>query len=431
MHDPAAERAAGKRTKGRNVKAFFEPRPPRRRRFPISPRLTRSHRAPGLLVGTTGTTGLLIAGVVLLAGAVLLAGPVPPALATDSGSTHGSAQSAGAASHVGGSHLPFMSVARADVEVLQGAAATLPYRIEGAHGGRATVRIVISVAGGAVVKTIVVGQAVRSGADSSTSFVCHLRAGTYVWTVRAVDALHRTPTVVRAAHLTVDAVYPAKADIDRAIAWLRQRSGVTAVAVVDTAGVLHGWHQDQPFVTASVIKAMLLVEYLRTHASVGSSALATLTPMIEVSDNNAAQAIYHVVGDGGLYALARAAGMTHFAIYGQLFGAQLTAADQARFFYRLPDLVPPSHRALALYLLSHVVSYQSWGIPAAARPRGWDVWFKGGWRGTSIGQLVHQVARLHKGALTFSMAVFTNGDPSQGYGIETIQGVAARILAGR
>ena len=66
-------------------------------------------------------------------------------------------------------------------------------------------------------------------------------------------------------------MYPAKADIDRAIAWLRQRSGVTAVAVVDTAGVLHGWHQDQPFVTASVIKAMLLVEYLRTHASVGSS----------------------------------------------------------------------------------------------------------------------------------------------------------------
>jgi hypothetical protein len=41
------------------------------------------------------------------------------------------------------------------------------------------------------------------------------------------------------------------------------------------------------------------------------------------------------------------------------------------------------------------------------------------------------VARLHKGARTFSMAVFTDGDPSQGYGIETIQGVAARVLAGK
>ena len=176
---------------------------------------------------------------------------------------------------------------------------------------------------------------------------------------------------------------------------------------------------------------MLLVEYLRTHATISSSALATLTPMIEVSDNNAAEAIYHVVGDGGLYALARAAGMKHFAISGQLFGAQLTAADQARYFYRLPKLVPKAHRALALYLLSHIVSYQSWGIPAVARPRGWQVWFKGGWRGTDIGQLVHQVARLNKGPRTFSMAVFTDGDPSQGYGIETIQGVAARILAGK
>jgi len=115
---------------------------------------------------------------------------------------------------------------------------------------------------------------------------------------------------------------------------------------------------------------------------------------------------------------------------GQLFGAQLTAADQARFFYRLPGLVPKSHRKLALYLLSHVVSYQSWGIPAEARPRGWQVWFKGGWRGTDIGQLVHQVARLHKGDHTFSMAVFTDGDPSQGYGIETIAGVTVRVLAG-
>ncbi len=205
---------------------------------------------------------------------------------------------------------------------------------------------------------------------------------------------------------------------------------MTAVAVVDTNGVLHGWDQNRQFVTASVIKAMLLVEYLRTHATLSSSALATLTPMIELSDNNAAEAIYHVVGDGGLYALARAAGMKRLR---HLRPALRRAAHGRRpggFFYRLPGLVPKAHRALALYLLSHVVSYESWGIPAVARPRGWQVWFKGGWRGTDIGQLVHQVARLNKGARTFSMAVFTDGDPGQGYGIETIEGVAARVLAG-
>ena len=311
-----------------------------------------------------------------------------------------------------------------------GRKATLPYRIEGARGG-ASVRIVFAGAGGATVKTIVVTHTVPSPSSASVSFVCRLEPGTYVWTVRAIDRLRRTPTIVRSAHLTVEAVYPSTASIDRAIDWLRQRSGVTAVAVVDTAGVLHGWHENRQFVTASVIKAMLLVEYLRTHTTISSSALATLRPMIEVSDNNAAEDIYHVVGDGGLYALARAADMKHFAISGQLFGAQLTAADQARYFYLLPGLVPRAHRALALYLLSHIVSSQSWGIPAVARPRGWQVWFKGGWRGTDIGQLVHQVARLNKGSRTFSMAVFTDGDPGQGYGIETIQGVAARILAGK
>ena len=330
-----------------------------------------------------------------------------------------------------GSHLPFIAAALANVEVTTNHAVTLPFRVEGAHGGTASVEIDIDTTGGAVVKTIAIAGKVESGVTSSVSFVCRLAPGRYVWTVKATDALHRSPLVVHSARLTVVAVYPTKTDIERAIDWLRQRSGVTAVAVVDTDGVLHGWNQNSHFVTASVIKAMLLVEYLRTHATVGSWALATLTPMIEVSDNNAAEAIYHVVGDGGLYALARAAGMTRFAISGQLFGAQLTAADQARFFYRLPGLVPRAHRTFALYLLSHIVPSQSWGVPAVARPRGWQVWFKGGWRGTSIGQLVHQVARLHKGGRTFSVAVFTDGDPSQAYGIETIQGVAARLLAGK
>ena len=362
-------------------------------------------------------------------GVLSLAPPVSSARAASSQDATGAAA---AVPGFTGGHLPFMTIAQADVRVVPGARVTLPYRIEGAQGGGAHVSITISpAAGGKAVKTITVARLVTSNSDLHVSFVCHLKAGSYVWTVHAVDGLLRLPTVLRSAHLRVVSVYPSAAAIAKAIAWLKHRSGVTAVAVVDSNGVLHGWNQDRQFVTASVIKAMLLVEYLRTHTSISSSALATLTPMIEVSDNNAAEAIYHVVGDGGLYTLAKAAGMKRFSIYGQLFGAQLTAADQARFFYRLPGLVPRSHRKLALHLLSHVVSYQSWGIPAAARPRGWQVWFKGGWRGTGIGQLVHQVARLHKGDHTFSMAVFTDGDPSQGYGIETIEGVAARVLAGR
>jgi hypothetical protein len=91
-------------------------------------------------------------------------------------------------------------------------------------------------------------------------------------------------------------------------------------------------------------------------------------------------------------------------------------------------LVPRRFRAYARSLLSGIAGYESWGIPRVARPR-WHVFFKGGWRGTGRGQLVHQVARLERGRTRFGMAVMTDGDPSMGYGITTIQGVTARLLS--
>ena len=42
--------------------------------------------------------------------------------------------------------------------------------------------------------------------------------------------------------------------------------------------------------------------------------------------------------------------------------------------------------------------------------------------------LFNEVARLERGPLAFTVAVFTDGDPSMAYGEETIEGVAARLL---
>jgi hypothetical protein len=249
------------------------------------------------------------------------------------------------------------------------------------------------------------------------------------WTVRATnDDTGFAASASGNTRFAVRAVVPTASQIAEASTWIRRRRGVVGYAVVGSDGQVRGYDVDKRFVTASVVKAMLLVGYLRTHQSLGASGKATLSSMIHVSDNNAASAIYAVVGDGGLYAVARKAGMKHFSVNGSWGNAQLTPADQTRFFGRMDQLIPKQHVAFARSLLSHIASYQSWGIPAVARPAGWTVFFKGGWRGTSRGQLVHQVARLEKPGTTIAIAVLTDGDPDMAYGIATIRGVTARLL---
>jgi hypothetical protein len=108
-------------------------------------------------------------------------------------------------------------------------------------------------------------------------------------------------------------------------------------------------------------------------------------------------------------------------VYGYWANAQLTAADQARLFARLGEVVPRAHGAYVRRLLSSVVPSQSWAIPQASRPR-WRTYFKGGWRSTSRGQLVHQAARLERGRLSVAIAVLTDGDPSHEYGVATVRG---------
>jgi hypothetical protein len=227
--------------------------------------------------------------------------------------------------------------------------------------------------------------------------------------------------------------YPAPAAVARAARFLSHRSGRTAFAVVDSEGRLSGVHEHWTFVSASVVKAMLLVAYLRRLDAHGQrridpSSASFLYPMIHVSDNSAATQTWSIVGDSGLYSVAHAAGMTDFSIVGIWANAQISAADQARFFFEMDSLVPREFVGYARFLLSTIADYESWGIPAIARPRGYRTFFKGGWRGTGLGQLVHQVGRLEGHGRRFSIAVMTDGDPSMGYGISTIQGVTASLL---
>jgi hypothetical protein len=92
------------------------------------------------------------------------------------------------------------------------------------------------------------------------------------------------------------------------------------------------------------------------------------------------------------------------------------------------ELTAPEYEDYAAGLLSSIVARQSWGIPTVARPA-WRAVFKGGWLTTPGGNLVHQVARLENGRTSVTVAVLTDGDPSDAYGRETIEGIAKRLLS--
>jgi hypothetical protein len=237
-----------------------------------------------------------------------------------------------------------------------------------------------------------------------------------------------TPTTRTPAHRARTGLYT-NARLASAQRYARSRLGTVGFAVLDERGRIQGLNRTARFPSASVVKAMLLVAVLRAagdgRLSAGEQAL--LKPMITVSDNEAAEAVYAQVGRAGLYRVAAAAGMRRFSIAGHLFDAQLTAADQARFFLRIDRLVPTVHRRYARRLLSSIVSWQSWGIARVARARGFKVFFKGGWR-TGI---THQVALLERGTRRLALAVLTSGAPSMAYGEQTIKGIAARLLPRR
>jgi hypothetical protein len=226
--------------------------------------------------------------------------------------------------------------------------------------------------------------------------------------------------------------FPPRRRIRAARRYVRRRA-LSSFALIDTRGRLDGFALHRRYISASVSKAMLLVAYLRRIGPRRPNAAerATLGPMITMSDNNRADAVYARVGDGGLLRVARRARMRDLTVAGYWASVFFSAADQAGFFRRLPSMVPPRSRPYARRLLSSIIPAQRWGFSRVSVQRGWRTFFKGGWRQTERGSLVHEAARFERGRQHFALAVLTDGNPSHAYGTATLRGVAARLFAPR
>jgi hypothetical protein len=155
---------------------------------------------------------------------------------------------------------------------------------------------------------------------------------------------------------------------------------------------------------------------------------ALLGPMIRRSDNAAASQVCNIVGTDGLARLARRSHMRQFHATRPWGLSTIDVADQTRFFLRIDRYLPRRHRRYALRLLGSIVPSQRWGI-ARVRPRGWALYFKGGW-GSGTGWVDHQVALLRRGRRRIAVAILITTSPSHEYGKETLRAVAARLLRG-
>jgi hypothetical protein len=225
--------------------------------------------------------------------------------------------------------------------------------------------------------------------------------------------------------------YPSAQREASATHFLQARAGIDAYAVLNDREQLAGVDVHRRFHSASVVKSMLLVAYLRMlaarHRPLDRAARALLYPMIHSSSNEAASAVLAIVGESALNRVATDAHMRDYESGGAFWGfTEISAADIARFFFHQDAMIPYRFVGYARWLLSTIEASESWGIPALARPE-FQVFFKGGWLPELEG-LVNQAARLERPGIVFALAVLSIHNPSMAYGEQTIEGVTARLL---
>jgi hypothetical protein len=186
--------------------------------------------------------------------------------------------------------------------------------------------------------------------------------------------------------------------------------------------------------TASIIK----VDVLATLLTQAQAQDRTLTPeeqelseyMIEESDDDDATDLWNEVGGApAVRSLDAAAGLTdttpNEAGYWGL--TTTTAADQVQLLKRVafPNTVlNDASRAYELDLMTHVDSDQAWGVSAGVAP-GTTVAIKNGWLPLDAGGWqINSIGYVDGDGRDYLVAVLTNGNATEGQGIDTIEGLS-------
>lgn len=230
--------------------------------------------------------------------------------------------------------------------------------------------------------------------------------------------------------------------------FLQHRAGHVTAAVFDVRRkkmwLLHPGRREY---TASIVKVQIMGALLRQAEQTGkplsAGQRALMTAMIENSDNTAATTLWNQAGGpAGIGQFDRSVGMhqtvpstLQFIPGTQLPGWGLTttsAKDQvtlvSKFAY--PNLVfNDADRQYGLSLMRHIEADQAWGITGGV-PAGTTVALKNGWVPIPPTNLwtVDSIGWVFGHGRNYVIAVLTGDDPSESYGIDTIQAISARVF---
>ena len=186
--------------------------------------------------------------------------------------------------------------------------------------------------------------------------------------------------------------------------------------------------------TASTLKVDILATLLTQAQAAGRQLTpeeqSLAVPMIEDSLDSAADTLWTRLGPGAVGAFERAAGMTSTvpATDGVWGATSTTALDRLAMIRTVVEpngLLTDASRAYVLDLMEHVTPSQDWGATGGVPP-GVSVALKNGFA-MSTGWQINTTGWVNGAGRNYLIAVLTNGNASEQYGIDTVNGVSALV----
>lgn len=212
-------------------------------------------------------------------------------------------------------------------------------------------------------------------------------------------------------------------------AYAKTREGTVGFAISDSSGnITAKYNENQKGYGASITKALVLAAVLKKFNNLSSSQKNLLSNMIKNSDNNSANTLYSSITDADVKKVASDAGMTNFelrtksASAGYVLGpSQVTAADLAKLFAKIIDLIPSKHRTYAKGLMGDIQGEGVFGVVKVDS----SAYGKNGWN--SAEHVAHSGG--NSGGRGIAITVF-NSSKGDAYNKETINKVAEKLMTG-